>query len=447
VIKGVNMNLSYQLLKNNYSIFSVTISMLFSVTALTPVAAERVQDSLEKTTVQINTEDDISPGGSGVIIDKKGKTYTVLTANHVVCDAIIGRKKVTCSTDITYTIRTHIGKDYPIKHRQVLQKNDNDPDLATVTFEAEENYPVATLGNSDEVKLETDIKVAGFPTIFGRKGTERTYTVTRGKIVTFATGEDNGYTLVYDAATKTGNSGGPVFDNSGKVIGIHGQGDRDKSDPTGSETIRRRKPIIPVKKPAPGQKETGASAEGKTGFNGAIPINIFYSLTGQTPPRVGITPPQEVKIATKGNTVDLSITGKLEQLLSEGNWQGADQETKSLMLQISQASGSLNDKTISRLSCENLSAINRAWQNKSQGRFGFSVQAQTWKSLFGTKFEPTNEHFEDFATDLGWRYRGRYLYGDQLKYSLEAPKGHLPRAFLDGPVWGKFVAYLDSCKI
>ena len=450
MIKGVDMNLSYQLLKNNYSIFSITISILFSVTALTPVAAERVQDSLEKTTVQINTQDDISPGGSGVIIDKKGKTYTVLTANHVVCDAIIGRKPVTCSTDITYTIRTHIGKDYPIKDRQVLQKNDNDPDLATVTFEAEENYPVATLGNSEEIKLETDIKVAGFPTIFGRKGTERTYTVTRGKIVTFATGEDNGYTLVYDAATKTGNSGGPVFDNSGKVIGIHGQADLgggDKSDPTGSETIRRRKPIIPVKKPAPGQKETGASAEGKTGFNGAIPINIFYSLTGQTPPRVGITPPQEVKIATKGNTVDLSITGKLEQLLSEGNWQGADQETKSLMLQISQASGSLNDKTISRLSCENLSAINRVWQNKSQGRFGFSVQAQTWKSLFGGKFEPTNQHFEDFATDLGWRYRGRYLYGDQLKYSLEAPKGHLPRAFLDGPVWGKFVAYLDSCKI
>jgi V8-like Glu-specific endopeptidase len=458
VIKGVDMNLSYQLLKNNYSIFSITISILFSVTALTPVAAERVQDSLEKTTVQINTQDGSSPGGSGVIIDKKGKTYTVLTANHVVCDAIIGRKKVTCSTDITYTVRTHIGKDYPIKDRQVLQKNDNDPDLATVTFEAEENYSVATLGNSEEVKLETDIKVAGFPTIFGRKGTERTYTVTRGKVVTFASGEKNGYTLVYDAATKTGNSGGPVFDNSGKVIGIHGQGDRDKSDPTGSETIRRRKPIIPVKKPAPGQKETGASAEGKTGFNAAIPINIFYSLTGQTPPiGVGITPKKEVEIptkgktvdpiATKGNTVDLSITGKLEQLLSEGNWQGADQETKSLMLQISQASGSLNDKTISRLSCENLSAINRVWQNKSQGRFGFSVQAQTWKSLFGSKFEPTNEHFEDFATDLGWRYRGRYLYGDQLKYSLEAPKGHLPRAFLDGPVWGKFVAYLDSCKI
>ena len=68
-------------------------------------------------------------------------------------------------------------------------------------------------------------------------------------------------------------------------------------------------------------------------------------------------------------------------------------------------------------------------------------------TLFGNKFEPTNEHFEDFATDLGWRYRGRYLSNNQLKYSLDAPKGYLPRAFLDGPVWGNFIAYFDGCKI
>jgi hypothetical protein len=89
----------------------------------------------------------------------------------------------------------------------------------------------------------------------------------------------------------------------------------------------------------------------------------------------------------------------------------------------------------------------KIWQTQSQGRFGFSAQAQKWKSLFGNKFEPTNEHFEDFATDLGWRYRGRYLSNNQLKYSLDAPKGYLPRAFLDGPVWGNFIAYFDGCKI
>ncbi len=36
------------------------------------------------TTVQINNTVTPNKGGSGVIIAKKGKTYTVLTANHVV---------------------------------------------------------------------------------------------------------------------------------------------------------------------------------------------------------------------------------------------------------------------------------------------------------------------------------------------------------------------------
>ena len=285
------MNLSNQILKNNSPIFSVTVSTFVFFVALIPAQAGKLEDTAEQTTVQINSEGNDSPGGSGVIINKKGKIYTVLTANHVVCDALLGRKPVTCSTDVNYTIRTHNGKDYPIKDRQIFQKNPKDPDLAIVTFEAQENYPIATLGNSDDVKLETDIKVVGFPTLFGIEGRERSYTITRGKVTTLLRGGKNGYTIVYDAATKTGNSGGPVFDESGKVIGIHGQGDLgegDKSDSPTSETIRRRKPVIPVKKAAPGQTETGASGQGKTGFNAAIPINIFYSLTGQKPPTGGV---------------------------------------------------------------------------------------------------------------------------------------------------------------
>ncbi|WP_052150046.1 GUN4 domain-containing protein [Aphanizomenon flos-aquae] len=453
----MNMNLSNPILKNNSAIFSVTASVFVFFVGSTPAQAGKNEDIAQQTTVQINSEGNNSPGGSGVIINKKGKIYTVLTANHVVCDAIKGRTKVTCTTDVTYTIRTYTGKDYPIKDRQVLQKNQNDPDLAVVTFEAQENYPVATLGNSQEVEREADIKVTGFPTIFGKGGTEREYSVTRGKVTTLLRKEKNGYTLVYDATTKTGNSGGPVFDISGRVIGIHGQGDyggEDGSDPSELQTTRIQKPVIPVKKLVPGKKETGRSPEGKTGFNGAIPINTYFALIGEKPPTPnpsrGVIPPktEQEPIATRGNTGNFpSSMDKLSQLLSQGDWKGADEETKSLMLEISQASGSLNDKAISRLSCGNLSAINQIWQTKSQGRFGFSVQAQKWKSLFGNKFEPTNEHFEDFATDLGWRYRGRYLSNNQLNYSLDAPKGYLPRAFLDGPVWGNFIAYFDGCKI
>jgi S1-C subfamily serine protease len=451
------MNLSNQILKNNSAIFSVTVSIFVFFVALISVQAEKLEDAAQQTTVQINSEGNDSPGGSGVIIDKKGKIYTVLTANHVVCDAIQGRKPVTCSTGINYTIHTYNGKDYPIKDRQIFQKNPKDPDLAIVTFEAQENYPVAALGNSEEIKIGAEIKVTGFPSIFGNKGKDRTYTVTPGTVVTFNPGAVNGYRLVYNATTFVGNSGGPVFDGNGRVIGIHGLADADGGDDNDSgqsETRVRRKPITPVKKPKIGQQETGTSGQGKTGFNAAIPINIFFSLTGQKPPTGGEIPPKkarekkEIEVATRGNTGNFPASmDKLEKLLSQGDWKGADEETKSLMLEISQASGSLNDKAISRLSCGNLSAINQIWQTQSQGRFGFSAQAQKWKSLFGNKFEPTNEHFEDFATDLGWRYRGRYLSNNQLKYSLDAPKGYLPRAFLDGPVWGNFIAYFDGCKI
>jgi S1-C subfamily serine protease len=451
------MNLSNQILKNNSAIFSVTVSTFVFFVALISVQAEKLEDAAQQTTVQINSEGNDSPGGSGVIIDKKGKIYTVLTANHVVCDAIQGRKPVTCSTGINYTLHTYNGKDYPIKDRQIFQKNPKDPDLAIVTFEAQENYPVAALGNSEEIKIGAEIKVTGFPSIFGNKGKDRTYTVTPGTVVTFNPGAVNGYRLVYNATTFVGNSGGPVFDGNGRVIGIHGLADADGGDDNDSgqsETRVRRKPITPVKKPKIGQQETGTSGQGKTGFNAAIPINIFFSLTGQKPPTGGEIPPKkarekkEIEVATRGNTGNFPASmDKLAKLLSQGDWKGADEETKSLMLEISQASGSLNDKAISRLSCGNLSAINQIWQTQSQGRFGFSAQAQKWKSLFGNKFEPTNEHFEDFATDLGWRYRGRYLSNNQLKYSLDAPKGYLPRAFLDGPVWGNFIAYFDGCKI
>jgi V8-like Glu-specific endopeptidase len=453
----VNMNLPNQILKNNSSIFSVMVSIFVFLVTSIPAQAGKIEDTIEQTTVQINSLGNGSPGGSGVIIDKRGKIYTVLTANHVVCEAIEGRKPVTCATDVTYTIRTHNGKDYPIKDRQIFQKNPKDPDLAIVTFEAQENYPVAALGNSEEIKIGAEIKVTGFPSIFGNKGKDRTYTVTPGTVVTFNPGAVNGYRLVYNATTFVGNSGGPVFDGNGRVIGIHGLADADGGDDNDSgqsETRVRRKPITPVKKPKIGQQETGTSGQGKTGFNAAIPINIFFSLTGQKPPTGGEIPPKkarekkEIEVATRGNTGNFPASmDKLAKLLSQGDWKGADEETKSLMLEISQASGSLNDKAISRLSCGNLSAINQIWQTQSQGRFGFSAQAQKWKSLFGNKFEPTNEHFEDFATDLGWRYRGRYLSNNQLKYSLDAPKGYLPRAFLDGPVWGNFIAYFDGCKI
>ena len=71
-------------------------------------------------------------------------------------------------------------------------------------------------------------------------GKDRSFTITNGKVVTFIDNPPKGYGLIYDATTRIGNSGGPVFDTEGKVIGIHGLADTDslESDNTNQSETR-----------------------------------------------------------------------------------------------------------------------------------------------------------------------------------------------------------------
>jgi S1-C subfamily serine protease len=221
-------------------------------------SSQEITQIAKKITVQINNEGSDSPGGSGVIIAKQGNTYTVLTANHVVCDALDRRGQIVCSSDITYSVRTHTGKEYPVKQIQVLQKSKDDPDLAVITFEATEDYPIATLVNSEQVKVSQNIYLAGFPTTFKTSGSAREFNLTKGSIVSFHNSALNGYNLVHDAQSLKGMSGGPVFDSSGRIIAIHGQADR--IDTPDLETV-----------------------EVKSGFNAAIPIHTFIAMWSQIP--------------------------------------------------------------------------------------------------------------------------------------------------------------------
>ncbi|MBG0743512.1 MAG: serine protease, partial [Cylindrospermopsis raciborskii KL1] len=274
------MNTIYKTVINKISIPCTTLSILILTSIRTPAqTVNGVEEVAEKTTVQINT--DANPGGSGVIIKKEGNIYTVLTANHVVCDNL-GRENIRCRTDFTYTIRTYDGREYPIKKRQILQTKLQDPDLAIVTFESSQEYQIAELGNSNNIKRQSDIFVAGFPTIFGRVGKDRTLTITNGKVVAFVPNPPQGYGLIYDAITRIGNSGGPVFDTSGNVVGIHGLADTDAIEGNNinqSETTNSLKPnISTIRKLINPQAESGSSFLQKTGFNAGIPINLFLSI-------------------------------------------------------------------------------------------------------------------------------------------------------------------------
>ena len=124
---------------------------------------------------------------------------------------------------------------------------------------------------------------------------------------------------------------------------------------------------------------------------------------------------------------------KLESLLQAKQFWEADIETKDLLLGHRQY---LNESGIKNLSCDLLIGIDELWKKNSRGHFGFTTQKLIW-----------DKDFDSFAKDTGWLYRGSWSPPHQSQYNLEAPRGHLPRKFLDGEAWSYFIDKLDKCGI
>ena len=141
--------------------------------------------------------------GSGVIVRKVGTTYYVLTNQHVTGSA----EKITVKLYNGHTIE---GK---------LVGSDQRRDIALVSFEStEENIIIAELGNSDAVEVGDIVFAIGSPLGY-------VSTVTRGMVsaVGRSGGPNNNINdfIQTDAAINQGNSGGPLVNIYGQVVGIN----------------------------------------------------------------------------------------------------------------------------------------------------------------------------------------------------------------------------------
>ncbi len=174
--------------------------------------------------------------GSGAIIAREGKTYTVLTADHVLCEKIAEEK--TCA-DYTYTLTTSDGKTLPLDRKTIIRQEG--VDLAIFTFESNENYPVAEIANYSPNR-ESPVFVAGFPKIGDKRAgwlfsggavksqeegllatRQSDFTITQSGASIRVSSLSGGYDMVYTSITFGGMSGGPVLNAAGQVIGIHGR--------------------------------------------------------------------------------------------------------------------------------------------------------------------------------------------------------------------------------
>ena len=138
---------------------------------------------------------------------------------------------------------------------------------------------------------------------------------------------------------------------------------------------------------------------------------------------------------------------KLRDLLEAGKWEEADAETTRAMLQAAgrEKEGWFRTEDIDEFECEDLRIIDQLWLDSSQGKFGFSVQKDIYQNLGGTR-EYNEEVLRRLEQRIGWSRENLwseqsssllsyFLYSGFL-YSLDAPKGHLPRADFEVGVLG-----------
>ena len=193
-------------------LLAATNVMVFHEVAV-PLEPTQVNAIAKKITVPISGPE----AGTGVLVEKKGNTYTVLTNWHVV------------DTKGTYTIQIENGGTYRIKSSQVQRLSG--VDLAVFQFQSNQNYQPANIANSDRITEGTTVHAAGWADT-DAVCEQRCYQFRSGNISTRLANAKDGYAWIYTNSIKPGMSGGPVLDNEGQLVGINGRGIRDPKNGT-----------------------------------------------------------------------------------------------------------------------------------------------------------------------------------------------------------------------
>jgi S1-C subfamily serine protease len=212
--------------------------------------------------------------GSGVIVDRQGQTYTVLTCDHV----------ANPSPDDRFTVLTPDGQIHSA-YRKRLPSLEG-VDLALVQFESRSPYRVAALGNSKDLSVGEPVYASGFPNYQyqGSNSVEETlnwglkaYRLTTGTIAMLLSNQSlpRGYQLGYTNDIEPGMSGGPVLDRQGRLIGINGRG---KHPIQGIDAFTL----------ADGTTPSQELFKRMEALSWAVPISRFVQRSGQLPAATGV---------------------------------------------------------------------------------------------------------------------------------------------------------------
>jgi len=231
--------------------------------------------------------------GSGFVIDSEGH---ILTNAHVIGSARDG-------------ITVSFSNDEKMKAELIGLDNGTDVALLKVNAPASALKPVA-LGDSNDVTVGEPVVAIGNP--FGK---DRTVTSGIVSQVARQIPAPNGFTIngaiQTDAAINRGNSGGPLFDYAGRVIGINSQ---IVTGAGGSDGIGFAVPVNLVKKVVADIMETG---QAQHAWIGVRLSEVDPTLASQVKTGVdygamiaSVTPDSPAaKAGLKGATGEMTIAG------------------------------------------------------------------------------------------------------------------------------------------
>ena len=186
-----------------------------------PAADASLVETARQVTVRILTP---SSSGSGVIIERQGQVYTLVTNYHVVAD----------NPENRYTVLTADGKTY--SGQWVRSRQSGTLDLALVRFVSSQSYKVAKEGNMNTLSVGDTVYACGFPAWdFTKQGNTVTalndtrergtkaFRIANGQIKMMQRSLQGGYEIGYTNDVFQGMSGGPVLNQKGELIGINGK--------------------------------------------------------------------------------------------------------------------------------------------------------------------------------------------------------------------------------
>lgn len=123
-----------------------------------------------------------------------------------------------------------------------------------------------------------------------------------------------------------------------------------------------------------------------------------------------------------GVSVDYS---SLRDLLKEGKWREAEDETRELLIQAAGPAavkrGWVYFSEVKFIPVEDMQTLDGLWKAASGGKFGYSVQREMWLQA--------RKQWPKFFKAIDWVQGENNVYRkwpQEFDYSAEAPRGHLP---------------------